>query len=98
MERKAALSGTGARDATRLSWLLQKPHLNRQVIRDRVEVLVIRDTVEGKSLDKTAEELGFSRAIAFNMRHKALSALGIHEETVPTVLGGICATYVLESV
>ena len=62
---------------------------------------VIRDTVDGVSLDKTADDLGFSHATAFNLRHKILSAIEIHEETVPTVLGGVCEmddTYVLESV
>ncbi len=62
---------------------------------------VIRYTVGGESLDKMAEGLGFSHATAFNLRHKLLSALEIHEENVPTVLEGVCEvddTYVLESV
>lgn len=61
---------------------------------------VINDTLEGKSLDKTAESLGFSHATAFNMRHKILSALELYEQQSPTVLSGICEvddTYVLES-
>jgi len=61
----------------------------------------IRDTIDGTSLDDTAENLGFSHATAFNMRHKILSAIEIHETTVPTVLSGVCEiddTYVLESV
>jgi len=61
---------------------------------------VIRDTVEGASLDKTAQSLHMSHATAFNMRHKILLALEAEEFRQPTVLSGVCElddTYVLES-
>lgn len=61
---------------------------------------VISDTIEGVSLEKTAEEIGFSHTTAFNFRHKILSALEEYEKQTPTVLQGVCEiddTYVLES-
>lgn len=61
---------------------------------------VIRDTIDGNSLDDTAEALGFSHTTAFNFRHKILSALETFEAQNPTVLHGVCElddTYVLES-
>ena len=61
---------------------------------------LIRDTVEGKALDKTASELDLTRATTFNMRHKVLLALEGLCEQAPVILGGVCEldeTYVLES-
>jgi transposase-like protein len=60
----------------------------------------IRDTIEGASLDQTAESMGVSHATAFNMRHKILLSLEAEEEREPTTLEGVCElddTYVLES-
>lgn len=61
---------------------------------------VIRDTIDGKSIDKTAGELALTHATAYNMRHKVLLAVEEMENQAPTVLGGVCEldeTYVLES-
>lgn len=61
---------------------------------------VIRDTVDGVSMDKTSEALALSHATIFNMRHKILLALEAEEMRNPTVLDGVCElddTYVLES-
>lgn len=61
---------------------------------------VTRDTLEGQSLDKTAEKLGLSHQTVFNMRHKILMALEQEETRNPTKLGGVSEldeTYVLES-
>jgi len=61
---------------------------------------VIRDTVEGVSLDTTADALHVSHSTAFNMRHKILLALEMEESSQPTVLSGVCElddTYVLEN-
>jgi transposase-like protein len=61
---------------------------------------VIRDTVDGDSIDKTADSLGLSHSTVFNMRHKILLALENAETMDPTVLDGVCElddTYVLES-
>lgn len=61
---------------------------------------LIRDTVEGKSLDKTASELELTHATTFNMRHKGLLALEGLCEQAPVTLGGVCELdeiYVLES-
>ena len=41
----------------------------------------IKDTIEGRSLDYSANRLGFSHPTAFNMRQKLLLAL----ETIPEV-------------
>jgi hypothetical protein len=62
---------------------------------------VIEDTVNGVSLDKTSEKLGFSHTTAFNMRHKLLVALEQEERNNPTALIGNSETdetYMLESV
>jgi transposase-like protein len=59
-----------------------------------------RDTLNGVSLRKTAETLGFSHQTAFCLRHKILSAREKHEELYPTILNGVCElddTYVLEN-
>jgi len=61
---------------------------------------VIADTVEGVSLDKTAESLLLHHATVFNMRHKILYCLEREEERNPTLLEGICEAdeaYLLES-
>ena len=61
---------------------------------------VIRDTVDGISIDNTASALGISHPTAFNMRHKILMALEGWEDHNPTVLDGVCEmdeTFVLES-
>jgi transposase-like protein len=62
---------------------------------------VIRDTIDGVSLDKTAGNLVISHATAFNMRHKILYALEKLLKENPVALKGVCEadeTYVLESV
>jgi transposase-like protein len=61
---------------------------------------VIRDTVEGISLDKTAESLDISHSTAFNMRHKILFCVEQAILATPVTLEGVCEadeTYVLES-
>lgn len=68
---------------------------------ETVWMAVVEDTVDGVSLDETAEKLGISHATAFNMRHKILSALESEEIAKPTSLKGNCEadeTYILESV
>ena len=62
---------------------------------------VIRDTVEGVSIDKTAEALDLSHSTVFNMRHKILYCVEQAILNTPGVLEGVCEadeTYVLESV
>jgi len=62
---------------------------------------VIRDTLNGVSLDKTAMGLGMTHNAVFNMRHKILSTVETSERLEPTILCGVCEvddTYVLESV
>jgi hypothetical protein len=61
---------------------------------------IIRDTVEGKALAKTAAELELTHTTAFNLRHKVLLAVEAMSEQEPVVLGGVGEldeTYVLES-
>lgn len=61
---------------------------------------VIRDTVNGVSLDVTAANLLLHHETVFNMRHKILFALEQEERAHPTALSGVCEadeTYVLES-
>ena len=61
---------------------------------------IIRDTVEGKSIDTTADELALTHATTFTMRHKVLLAMEAIEQQEPTILRGVCEldeTYVLES-
>lgn len=61
---------------------------------------VIRDTIDGKSIDRTAKELSLTHDRTYNMRHKILVAIEEMESHTPTVLGGVCEldeTYVLES-
>ena len=62
---------------------------------------VIRDTLNGISLDKTSENLNITHVTSFNMRHKILAALEAFETLEPTMFSGVCEvddTYVLESV
>jgi transposase-like protein len=61
---------------------------------------VIKDTIDGKSLDQTAAELGVTHKTAFNMRHKILMAVEHCDSIDPISLEGSCEldeTYVLES-
>jgi transposase-like protein len=61
---------------------------------------VIRDTVDGVSLDRTAADLELTHNNVFVMRHKILAALENHERQNPQRLEGVCElddTYVLES-
>jgi transposase-like protein len=62
---------------------------------------VIRDTVEGISIDKTAEALDLSHSTVFHMRHKILYCVEQAILNAPSTLEGVCEadeTYVLESV
>lgn len=62
---------------------------------------VISDTIEGVSLEKTAESLNISPETAFNMRHKILFCIEQAIISEPVELEGVCEadeTYVLESV
>lgn len=62
---------------------------------------VIRDTVDGISIDKTAESLDLSHSTVFNMRHKVLYCVEKAILNAPFVLEGVCEadeTYVLENV
>jgi transposase-like protein len=61
---------------------------------------VISDTVNGLSIDSTAENLALSHSTVFNMRHKILYAVERSLIDFPTELTGVCEadeTYVLES-
>ena len=58
---------------------------------------VIADTIYGRSIDFTAQQLSLSHQCVFDMRHKILTAL---EENAETVLGGVTEldeTYVLDN-
>jgi len=62
---------------------------------------VIRDTVDGISIDKTAEALDLAHSTVFNMRHKILYCVEQAILNTPVILEGVCEvdeTYVLESV
>ena len=62
---------------------------------------VIRDTVDGLSIDKTAQSLDLSHSTVFRMRHKILYCVEQAILNAPAVLEGVCEadeTYVLESV
>jgi transposase-like protein len=62
---------------------------------------VIKDTVEGISLDKTAEDLDLSHPTVFHMRHKILCIVEQFITENPEKLEGVCETdetYILESV
>lgn len=57
---------------------------------------VIADTIYGRSIDFTTQQLSLSHQCVFDMRHKILTAL---EENAETVLGGVTEldeTYVLD--
>jgi len=61
---------------------------------------VIRDTVDGVSLEETASSLHLHHETVFNMRHKILYCLEEEEKNNPTRLEGVCEadeTYILES-
>jgi hypothetical protein len=61
---------------------------------------VNRDTVDGVSLDKTAEALDLSHTTVFNMRHKILYCVEQAVLNKPNVRQGVCEvdeSYVLES-
>jgi hypothetical protein len=61
---------------------------------------VIRDTVEGVSLARTARELEIAESTVFHMRHKILNAIEQELLAKPVMLEGACEideTYVLES-
>ena len=61
---------------------------------------VIRDTVSGIPIDKTAAELHLHHETVFNMRHKILFVIEQEELEKPTKLSGVCEadeTYILES-
>jgi transposase-like protein len=62
---------------------------------------VIRDTVDGISIDKTAEALDLSHSTVFHMRHKILYCVEQAALNAQSALEGVCEadeTYVLESV
>ena len=62
---------------------------------------VIRDTVDGVAINKTAENLELHHETVFNMRHKILYCIEKSLIANPTELTGVCETdetYVLESV
>jgi transposase-like protein len=62
---------------------------------------VIRDTVDGVSIDKTAAGLDLAHSTVFNMRHKILYCVEQAILTSPVELDGVCEadeTYVIESV
>ena len=61
---------------------------------------VIRDTVDGISLDNTAASLDLHHSTVFHMRHKILTCIERTITAEPVVLSGVCEldeTYVLES-
>jgi transposase-like protein len=61
---------------------------------------VIRDTVAGIPLDRTAADLGVGHETVFNMRHKVLFCLEQEKERHGVVLSGVLEadeTYLLES-
>jgi len=62
---------------------------------------VIRDTVDGVSIDKTADSLDLSHSTVFNMRHKILHCVEQEILNSKLELEGVCEadeTYVLENV
>lgn len=61
---------------------------------------VIRDTVNGVPINKTAVELNLHHETVFNMRHKILFTIEQQELKTPTKLTGVCEadeTYILEN-
>jgi transposase-like protein len=66
---------------------------------DNVWKAVIRDTVDGVSLAKTARELDITEPTVFHMRHKILNAIEQEFLARPVMLEGVCEvdeTYILE--
>jgi hypothetical protein len=62
---------------------------------------VIRDTINGIAIDKTAESLDLSHNTVFNMRHKILFCVEQAVNASKAELDGVCEadeTYILESV
>jgi transposase-like protein len=62
---------------------------------------VIRDTVDGVSIDKTADSLDLTHATVFHMRHKILHCVEQAIANAQIEMDGVCEadeTYVLESV
>jgi transposase-like protein len=77
-----------------------KTAMNKSHYGEAVWLQIIDDTIEGKSIDKTASELCLSHQTVFHMRHKILLAMDEMERRSPTMLGGVCEcddTYLLES-
>ena len=67
---------------------------------DAVWKAVIRDTINGVSLDATAADLELAHSTVFNMRHKILRTVEQAIEAAPVRLEGACQTdetYVLEN-
>ena len=67
---------------------------------DAVWKAVIRDTVNGVSLDSTAADLELAHSTVFNMRHKILRTVEQAIEAAPVRLEGACQTdetYILEN-
>jgi transposase-like protein len=67
---------------------------------EAVWLQVIRDTVNGVPIDRTAWNLGLRHETVFNMRHKILYCLEQDENREPARLEGVCEadeTYILES-
>ena len=84
--RKTFLYSTGT--------LMYYSHFNRSVWAD-----FIRDTMEGETMDGSAENFGFSHQTAFNMRHKVLMALQGMLEKEPVLISGVAEldeTFVLD--
>lgn len=66
---------------------------------DNVWKAVIRDTVDGVAIAKTARELEVAGSTVFNMRHKILNAIEQEFLSNPVMLEGACEvdeTYILE--
>ena len=66
---------------------------------DNVWMAVIRDTVDGVSLARTANELDITEPTVFHMRHKILNAIEQEFASRPVMLEGACEideTYLLE--
>jgi hypothetical protein len=66
---------------------------------DNVWKAVIRDTVDGVAIAKTARELEMADSTVFNMRHKILNAIEQEFAAHPVMLEGACETdetYLLE--
>lgn len=61
---------------------------------------VIRDTINGVSIDETAENLSMHHETIFNMRHKILYSIETAQKGKKEQLSGVCEvdeTYILES-